>query len=423
MALCASSHNNGSIIEINSDEEITVEMEDLDWQKQVLEEKLQRKAKAKWERREKEAAERWEEEWKQREEEDWKRKEKKNEDWRRREEADWKKRWEDTEHWRRREEADWKKRWEDTEHWKNESTQSIWEQLRWEEAKMWRSSPDKGDRVRNTAGSLGPHQGPESGGSDGWSTWNGRIQSLLTTNRKKCTKPRNPMFAMEMEGKTSLPVQYRIQQENAEAGPGPAMKRQRSEQVVGEAGASSGRFANSDIGTSAEKGKGKECVLDINQVEEGSGELKYNMEGMASLNDSLKTLHWIAEINYKFWKKQWKTYNGTFAQPEVELEPKAKDVAGEKPAERGMEEVSEEVLEKGKGKEKETDGMDMDVVLEVTGNGILEKVENTKELEKETIEKMENLESADLGKEVREGKEKVKGSVLEAKAPEDETME
>ncbi|KAF8590741.1 hypothetical protein K439DRAFT_1611676 [Ramaria rubella] len=347
--------------------------------KQVLEEKLQRKAKAKRERREKEAAERWEEEWKQREE-DWKRKEKKNEDWRRREEADWKKRWEDTEHWRRR--ADWKKRWEDTEHWKNESTQSIWEQLRWEEAKMWRSLPDKGDRVRNTAGSLGPHQGPESGGSDGWSTWNGRIQSLLTTNRKKCTKPRNPMFAMEMEGKQSLPVQYRIQQENAEAGPGPAMKRQRSEQVVGEAGRRRERFANSDIGTSAEKGKGKE-----------------------------------------FLEKAVKTYNGTFAQPEVELEPKAKDVAGEKPAERGMEEVSEEVLEKGKGKEKETDGMDMDVVLEVTGNGILEKVENTKELEKETIEKMENLESADLGKEVREGKEKVKGSVLEAKAPENETME
>ncbi|KAF8581796.1 hypothetical protein K439DRAFT_1618751 [Ramaria rubella] len=163
MASCTSSHNNRSIIEISSDEEITVEMEDLDWQKQALEEKLQKKAKAKQERREKEAAERWEEVRKQREVEDQKRKEKEAKDW------------------RRREGANQKKRQEDTEHQKNESMRSIQEELRWEEAKMRRSSLEKVIGFGTPRGSLGPHWVPELGGSDGWSTWNGRIRSLLMT--------------------------------------------------------------------------------------------------------------------------------------------------------------------------------------------------------------------------------------------------
>ncbi|KAF8577759.1 hypothetical protein K439DRAFT_1621862 [Ramaria rubella] len=127
MVSCSQSPAPTSIIEISSNEEIIVEIKEMDWKKRVLEEKLHRKVKAKWERQEKEAAERQEEVRKQKEEDDWKRKEKEDEDWKRQEDAD-QQRW-----------------WEDVEWWKNESTWSVQEDLRREEAEMRKMSVSGSD--------------------------------------------------------------------------------------------------------------------------------------------------------------------------------------------------------------------------------------------------------------------------------------
>ncbi|KAF8584269.1 hypothetical protein K439DRAFT_1616875 [Ramaria rubella] len=172
-------------------------------------------------------------------------------------------------------------------------------------------------------GSLGLRRGLESGRKGGWPTWDGQMQSSLMTggiscwtwgyecvekdwksgkswkracvrcssNHKKCTKPRDPMFAMEMEGKMSLPVRYRVQLENAGARPRPAMKRQRSEQAIGEAGGLSARFAGLDVGMLVEKGKSKERASDVDWVEEGSEEVGC----VAEIRGLHKTMHNLAK--------------------------------------------------------------------------------------------------------------------------------
>ncbi|KAF8580061.1 hypothetical protein K439DRAFT_1620068 [Ramaria rubella] len=322
-------------------------------------------------------------------------------------------------------------------------------------------------------GSLGLHWGLESGGKGRWPTWNGWIWSCLMNgasvvrhggtsveedwksgkswkrvcvrcsgDHKKCTKPGDPMFVMEMEGKTSLLVQYRVQPENTEAGPGPVTKRQRSEQAIGEARGLLARFADLDVRMLAEKGKSKEHASDVNWAEEGSEEagftveicglrktihnlvkwLRYHVEGMASLNDSLKTSHRITEVDYKFWRKWWETYNRMFAQePEVESEGEVEDAVGKKPTEAEPEEVSEK--QKGKEKEMEAVRMDVDVALEVTESGVPEMAKNAKEPEEGVVRDVRNPEGTDLGKAIGGEKEKAEESEKEAKAPEDETME
>ncbi|KAF8583403.1 hypothetical protein K439DRAFT_1617503 [Ramaria rubella] len=78
-----------SVIEISSGEEIVVEMEEMDWKKKQLEEKLWKKVKVKQEKQERELAEKQERDQKQKEEDDQKRKEKEDKDQQKQEELSW----------------------------------------------------------------------------------------------------------------------------------------------------------------------------------------------------------------------------------------------------------------------------------------------------------------------------------------------
>ncbi|KAF8574527.1 hypothetical protein K439DRAFT_1624238 [Ramaria rubella] len=111
------------------------------------------------------------------------------------------------------------------------------------------------------------------------------------------------------------------------------------------------------------KGKGKEWALDSGwmggwlekmglmeeirrlqkMIHNLANWLRYNIEGVASLNDSLKTLHAILEIDFKFLKKWWEMFAH---QLEVEVEAKMEDVVKEK--------TTEKELEKESGKSKVT---------------------------------------------------------------------